>query len=820
MSDNALSGKVGLDTGDFKTGATEMARHLRDIESGFRASAAGLGDWSKSASGLELRIKALTSEIEVQKGKVEATRAEYERLAAEKGVNSRAAEDMHIKLNKENEALGKMQFELYQTDDALAGMSTTTVEAATETEKLGKEEQETTGHTSKFANALEGLKGKLHASVSGLKDMVVNVAKVGAGLALGLVAAAAGAVTGIGALLFKTAATSDELVETAEKIGITTTRLQELNYIADQTGTGVDTMQGSMAKMTKSLADATKKGTPAADAFKKLGVSVTDSNGQLRDGTDVYFDAIAALGGISNETERDILAMQLFGKSAMELNPLINLGADGLQAMSDQAHALGAVMGEETVTGMANLNDQIGGLKAGFMGLVGTLVAGFLPVAQQLVAWIQDSMIPWLQDNLPKAIQFLSNMWTTVLLPAIQSVWTWLSTVLMPFLKGLVDAFMIGFGPGVWNDWVTGISNALYSLGGPFNTLGDAIVTLSNFWNNTLLPALGNVRAYIVDNIIPRLSELWTWLQTNLPAALQNAADFWNNTLLPALGNVWAYIVDNVIPRLAEMWTWLQDNVPAAIQTAADYFNNTLLPAMTDTRNYIANTLGPAIKTFTTDTLPKWQTKNDEIAKQLANIFGPALISIFDIITKYIIPIINTLNTIYLEAQIIALGILVVGWDKLNKGLNTVGTFINDHFGPTLTTISDFITKTFNPNVDTTGGIIQNLGDAIDRIVKGALARFLKILQDIAKALLKIIIPGDIKPGSPTPFELGLRGINDAMAELSRTQLPALKMGLAAGGGYGQSVVNNSWSYVIQAANPLQTSGDLARQVRLLELMH
>jgi len=54
-----VSGKVGLDVTDFKGGISQMNQGVRVIESAFKATAAGLGDWSKSATGLEARIKAL-----------------------------------------------------------------------------------------------------------------------------------------------------------------------------------------------------------------------------------------------------------------------------------------------------------------------------------------------------------------------------------------------------------------------------------------------------------------------------------------------------------------------------------------------------------------------------------------------------------------------------------------------------------------------------------------------------------------------------------------------------------------------------------------
>jgi hypothetical protein len=61
--------------------------------------------------------------------------------------------------------------------------------------------------------------------------------------------------------------------------------------------------------------DAARGGTGAtAEAYKKLGVNVTNADGSLRDSNEVYWEAIDALGGIQNETERDAMAMQVFRK--------------------------------------------------------------------------------------------------------------------------------------------------------------------------------------------------------------------------------------------------------------------------------------------------------------------------------------------------------------------------------------------------------------------------------------------------------------------------------------------------------------------------
>ena len=440
---------------------------------------------------------------------------------------------------------------------------------------------------------------------------------------------------------------------------------------------------------------------------------------------------------------------------------------------------------------IGSLVSALGTIGPVLLGLAGPILAIIAVVGLLYLAWtnnwlgIQDKLKEvwnntlepalnklweWLQVAIPAAIQTVSDYWNNTLVPALTTVWNWI-------VANVVPAFVT-------------IRNWLQT------NIPAAIQTVSDWWNNTFLKALATVRDYVVNEIFPKFETLWNWLQLSIPAAVQTISDFWNNTLLPALGNVWAYLVDNFIPRLAEVYTWLQDNVPVAIQKAADFFNNTLVPAMTTTRNYIVDTLGPAIVTFTTETLPKWQTKNDEIAKQLADLFGPALISIFDIINKYIIPIFDTLTLIKMEAMIITAGVLIGAWDRINEILNTVGTFINDHFGKYLSVLSDFLTNTFNPAVKDSGGLWQTMGDTIDRMVKGVLARALQILKDIAAALLKIIVPKDLIGNSPSPFELSLLGIGDAMDRLSSKKLPAFSMALGMGAG-GQTVNNRAYNLTV-----------------------
>jgi phage-related protein len=364
-----LKGKLGLDTTDLKAGLAAANREIRVIESGFRASAAALGDWAGSATGLESRIKALTGEIGIQQLKVNALAEEYARIAAEKGNTSKAAQDLQIKLNGETEKLNKMQTELQGTEQSL--------------DKMGSESDQTGGQVDQLASAEEKAteKGRAMDSVMSGLGTALGVA-AGAIAALG--AAAIGAAGALGGMVLKAADAAGELTDLSNKTGVSTTKLQEMAFVGGQIGVSTETMAGALSRLTRSMSSAQTGSGDAALAFRQLGVNVKDSNGNLRDSEAVFQDTLTALGGIQNETERDAMAMKIFGKSAQELNPLIKTSAAEMEIMKRNAFDLGAVVSEQDVAALDNFGDTLDGLKAGLQGTAMSLAADLLPAFQGL----------------------------------------------------------------------------------------------------------------------------------------------------------------------------------------------------------------------------------------------------------------------------------------------------------------------------------------------------------------------------------------------------------------------------------------------------
>ena len=177
----------------------------------------------------------------------------------------------------------------------------------------------------------------------------------------GISTAAGGALAGIAGLAYKSVQAADDLNTLAKQTGLSTAELQKMQYASDLIDVSVDSITGAMTKVKKNMTS-TSKDTEAP--FQKIGVSVQDSNGQLRDATTVFYEVLEGLSHVANETERDTLAMQLFGRSADELAGIVDDGGAALRELGLEAEQLGLIMDQQTLDSLNNVNDSIDKLKA------------------------------------------------------------------------------------------------------------------------------------------------------------------------------------------------------------------------------------------------------------------------------------------------------------------------------------------------------------------------------------------------------------------------------------------------------------------------
>lgn len=234
------------------------------------------------------------------------------------------------------------------------------------------------------------------AQIGAVADGVADKANKVAGATKGISAAAAGAITAIGGMAYKAMTLSDDLNTLAKQSGFTTEELQKMQYAADRIDVSMETITGAATKLKKNMVS---DSADTVAAFDQLGVSVRDSNGELRSSTDVFFDVVEALSHIENETERDVLAMQLFGKSADQLAGIIDDGGAALNELGQEAEDLGLIIDQQTLDSLNAMNDQVDKLKAQSLATLATSGAKaaevLMPIFEAVVEKIGE-VLEWI----------------------------------------------------------------------------------------------------------------------------------------------------------------------------------------------------------------------------------------------------------------------------------------------------------------------------------------------------------------------------------------------------------------------------------------
>ena len=231
----------------------------------------------------------------------------------------------------------------------------------------------------------------------------------GAGQALkGVSAAAAGVVAGLGAISVKAGVAADDLNTLSKVTGIGTGDLQKYSYAADLVDVSVEAIAKSNKKLVKNAYAAANGSKAQAEAFNAIGVSVVDANGELRDSESIFQDVLTALGQMTNETERDALAQTLMGKSAAELNPLIEDGGETYKMVAETMKKYNLdYVDQETLDKANQFNDSLDTMKllgSVAFAQVGSQLAAYLAPALEKVVDLVGRFADWLSKLSPETL--------------------------------------------------------------------------------------------------------------------------------------------------------------------------------------------------------------------------------------------------------------------------------------------------------------------------------------------------------------------------------------------------------------------------------
>ena len=242
---------------------------------------------------------------------------------------------------------------------------------------------------SETTSKLEYLQKQLNASHPYLEAFSTKAGEV-AEKTKGISTVAGGAATALVGMAAKAASGADDLATLANQTGFSVEELQKMQYASDFIDVSMETMTGSITKLTKNMAS-------GSDVFDQLGISITDADGNMRDATDVWYEAVAALGEVENGTLRDQLSMDLFGKSAMEMAGVVDDGGAALKTLGEEAESTGLILSEDAVNSAVAFNDQVDKLK-------NTATQAFFSAGAALA----ESLVPALEELVNKVVEVLS----------------------------------------------------------------------------------------------------------------------------------------------------------------------------------------------------------------------------------------------------------------------------------------------------------------------------------------------------------------------------------------------------------------------------
>ena len=375
---------------EYKAAVSEINASLRVLNSEMKLVSEQFKNNDKSVEALTASSDVLSRQILTQKEKIEALQAALKNSAEHYGEADARTKRWQTSLNNAQAELVKMERELKANSDAMEKNNEDLADLDEGLDTLDGGLLDTTESGKGLGDVLDDLTGKLGINLpEGATSTLNSMVSLGGELTLliGAFAAAAAAVVevekALANLTLEQAAAAGEIQDVAMQTGLSTEAVQRYQYACDMIGVSFDTVASSQAKMIRSMADVQSGSETATATWNQLGIEVMNADGSLRDAQEVFLEVIDVLGQIENATQRDAVSMEIFGRSAQDLNPLIVQGTDAFQAFYDKASDVKDILTDVQLETLAGLDDEMHNVEARFESGANSMALKFTPALQE-----------------------------------------------------------------------------------------------------------------------------------------------------------------------------------------------------------------------------------------------------------------------------------------------------------------------------------------------------------------------------------------------------------------------------------------------------
>lgn len=247
-------------------------------------------------------------------------------------------------------------------------------------------------------SSLGGLQGRIdagNAAVGKFNERWGAALQTTRMVGAGMTAVGGGIVGGLMAMTKQAATYGDEIAKASKKTGMATEDISRLRYAAERSGVGFGGLESALARMARSASEAAGGAEMYSEAYDRLGVSVTDANGELKGGEQLFREVAEGLKNVDNATERAALAQEIFGRSGAQLLPLLNEGEAGIKKLGDRAEELGMVLSGKAAQDSERFNDALEDLKDTGTTIAMTLGQTLMPTIAEIAEKVSEAVGRW-----------------------------------------------------------------------------------------------------------------------------------------------------------------------------------------------------------------------------------------------------------------------------------------------------------------------------------------------------------------------------------------------------------------------------------------
>ena len=208
---------------------------------------------------------------------------------------------------------------------------------------------------------------------------------------------------------------ADELLDLEQQTGLTTDQLQEFQNVARVAGVSSDALARAARGLQTQMRATGDESAQFRNALNMLGISARDeATGGLRRMSELMPEILTGLRGMENQTDRNSLAMQLFGsRMAHDLIPVLGMTEEQFQAATAEAHEMGQVLGRDTLEAANEARIAWEQFQAR-LGLAGReITVALLPAVTDLTETLTDRLVPIVQavaERVAGAVEWFTNL--------------------------------------------------------------------------------------------------------------------------------------------------------------------------------------------------------------------------------------------------------------------------------------------------------------------------------------------------------------------------------------------------------------------------